>query len=137
MLRLHGGHAAVASLATASSRVTASASSIEPTSIAVARNHGAPDTPKWRSGPIAAANVSGKSAGPASVACDVDIVIEATGSVEAGASNALRAIEHGRHVIMVTVEADVVVGPILQRKAEAAGVVYSMAYGDQPALTAN
>ena len=64
----------------------------------------------------------------------MDILIEATGSVEAGASNALRAIEHGRHVIMVTVEADVVVGPILQRKAEAAGVVYSMAYGDQPAL---
>jgi len=72
--------------------------------------------------------------GEVAAACDVGIVIEATGYVEAGALHALRAIEHGHHVIMVTVEADVVVGPILQRKAQEAGVVYSMAYGDQPAL---
>jgi predicted homoserine dehydrogenase-like protein len=72
--------------------------------------------------------------GEIATACDVDIVIEATGFVEAGALHALRAIEHGKHVIMVTVEADVVVGPILYRKAQQAGVVYSMAYGDQPAL---
>ena len=74
------------------------------------------------------------ASGEIATQCDVDIVIEATGFVEAGALHALRAIENGRHVIMVTVEADVVVGPILQRKARAAGVVYSMAYGDQPAL---
>jgi predicted homoserine dehydrogenase-like protein len=72
--------------------------------------------------------------GEIAAACDVDIVIEATGFVEAGALHALRAIEAGRHVIMITVEADVVVGPILQRKAQQNGVVYSMAYGDQPAL---
>jgi predicted homoserine dehydrogenase-like protein len=72
--------------------------------------------------------------GEIAAACDVDIVIEATGFVEAGALHAFRAIEAGHHVIMVTVEADVVVGPILQRKAQQAGVVYSMAYGDQPAL---
>ena len=66
--------------------------------------------------------------------CDVDIVIEATGFVEAGALHALRAIEANHHVIMVTVEADVVVGPILHHKARQHGVVYSMAYGDQPAL---
>jgi predicted homoserine dehydrogenase-like protein len=66
--------------------------------------------------------------------CECDVVIEATGFVEAGALHAYRAIEAGRHVIMVTVEADVVVGPILHRKARQAGVVYSMAYGDQPAL---
>jgi len=72
--------------------------------------------------------------GEIAAACDVDIVIEATGFVEAGALHALRAIEAGHHVIMVTVEADVVVGPILQRKAQQACVVYSMAYGDQPAL---
>lgn len=66
--------------------------------------------------------------------CDVDVVIEATGFVEAGALHAYRAIEAGHHVIMVTVEADVVVGPILHRKAQQHGVVYSMAYGDQPAL---
>jgi predicted homoserine dehydrogenase-like protein len=72
--------------------------------------------------------------GEIAATCDVDIVIEATGFVEAGALHAFRAIEAGRHVIMVTVEADVVVGPILHRKAQQAGVVYSMAYGDQPAL---
>ncbi|MBD5635944.1 MAG: flagellar biosynthesis protein FlgA, partial [Candidatus Eremiobacteraeota bacterium] len=66
--------------------------------------------------------------------CEVDVVIEATGFVEAGALHAYRAIEAGRHVIMVTVEADVVVGPILHRKAQQNGVIYSMAYGDQPAL---
>ncbi len=66
--------------------------------------------------------------------CDVDIVIEATGHEAAGAAHALRAIEAGHHVIMVTVEADVVVGPILARKAKAAGLIYSLAYGDQPAI---
>jgi predicted homoserine dehydrogenase-like protein len=72
--------------------------------------------------------------GEIAAACDVDVVIEATGSVEAGALHAYRAIEAAHHVIMVTVEADVVVGPILHRMAQQAGVVYSMAYGDQPAL---
>ena len=74
------------------------------------------------------------ASGEIAAACDIDILIEATGFVEAGALHALRAIEHGHHVIMVTVEADVVVGPLLHRKAREAGVVYSMAYGDQPAL---
>ncbi|WP_029352810.1 Gfo/Idh/MocA family oxidoreductase [Bosea sp. 117] len=64
----------------------------------------------------------------------LDVVVEATGSPAAGARHALRAISHGRHVVMVTVEADVLVGPLLARRAKQAGVVYSMAYGDQPAL---
>jgi predicted homoserine dehydrogenase-like protein len=64
----------------------------------------------------------------------VDVVVEATGSPEAGARHALAAIESGRHVVMVTVEADVLVGPELARRARAQGVVYSLAYGDQPAL---
>jgi predicted homoserine dehydrogenase-like protein len=72
--------------------------------------------------------------GEIAAACDVDVVIEATGFVEAGALHAYRAIEAGHHVIMVTVEADVVVGPILHHKAQQNGVIYSMAYGDQPAL---
>jgi len=65
---------------------------------------------------------------------DVDVVIEATGTPRAGIANAEAAIAAGKHVIMVNVEADVLVGPLLARKAAAAGVVYSMAYGDQPAL---
>ena len=35
---------------------------------------------------------------------------------------------------MVNVEADVLAGPLLARKASEAGIIYSMAYGDQPAL---
>lgn len=65
---------------------------------------------------------------------DVDVVVDATGSPEAAAASALAAIRRGRHVVMVTVEADVLVGAVLRRAADTAGVVYSAAYGDQPAL---
>lgn len=67
-------------------------------------------------------------------ACDVEVVVEATGQAEAGAAYALAAFELGRHVVMVNKETDAVVGPILHRKAEAASVVYTQADGDQPAL---
>ena len=65
---------------------------------------------------------------------DVEVVIEATGNPRAGIAHALAAIDAGRHIVMVNVEADVLVGPVLAARARAAGVVYSMAYGDQPAL---
>jgi predicted homoserine dehydrogenase-like protein len=65
---------------------------------------------------------------------DVDIVIEATGNPIAAVEHALAAFEHRKHVVMVTVEADAFCGPLLAKKAAAAGVVYSLAYGDQPAL---
>ncbi|HEX8373688.1 MAG TPA: Gfo/Idh/MocA family oxidoreductase [Geminicoccaceae bacterium] len=64
----------------------------------------------------------------------VEVVVEATGDPIVGAEHALLAIEAGRHVVMVNVEADVLVGPVLARRAAAAGVVYSQAYGVQPAL---
>jgi predicted homoserine dehydrogenase-like protein len=64
----------------------------------------------------------------------IDIVVEATGNPVAAVTHALVAIEHGKHVVMVTVEADAFCGPLLARKAQADGVVYSLAYGDQPAL---
>lgn len=64
----------------------------------------------------------------------VDVVIEATGIPAVGVRHVLLAIEHGRHVVNVTVEADALVGPLLAARARAAGVVYSLAYGDQPAL---
>jgi predicted homoserine dehydrogenase-like protein len=66
----------------------------------------------------------------------VEVVVEATGDPSAGLRHARHAIRHGKHVVMVNVEADVLAGPVLAREAEAAGVVYSMAYGDQPALVA-
>ena len=65
---------------------------------------------------------------------DVDIVIEATGNPIAAVEHALKAFENGKHVVMVTVEADAFCGPLLARKAAECGVVYSLAYGDQPAL---
>jgi predicted homoserine dehydrogenase-like protein len=64
----------------------------------------------------------------------IEVVIEATGVPAAGIRHALAAIAHGKHIVMVNVEADAVVGPLLARKAQAAGVVYSLAWGDQPAL---
>lgn len=66
----------------------------------------------------------------------LDVVIDATGNPSAGVRHALLAIQHGRHIVMVNVEADVLAGPLLAQKAAAAGLVYSMAYGDQPALIA-
>lgn len=63
----------------------------------------------------------------------IECVIEATGHPIAGIRHALAAIEAGKHVIMVNVEADVLCGAILAEKARQKGVVYSMAYGDQPA----
>lgn len=67
----------------------------------------------------------------------IEVIIEATGDPGAGIRFALKAIEHGKHIVMVNVEADAVAGPILARKAKAAGVVYSLAWGDQPALIAD
>ena len=67
---------------------------------------------------------------------DVDVVIDATGSPAAGIRHARAAIANGKHIVMVNVEADVLAGPLLAEEARAAGVVYSMAYGDQPALVA-
>lgn len=65
---------------------------------------------------------------------DIDVIVEATGNPIVGIKHALKAIETKKHIIMVTVEADALAGPALAKRAEEAGVVYSMAYGDQPAL---
>jgi len=65
---------------------------------------------------------------------DVELVIEATGDPVVGAAHALAAIEAHRHVLMVNVEADVLCGPALASRARHRDVVYSLAYGDQPAL---
>ncbi|MEK6211100.1 MAG: Gfo/Idh/MocA family oxidoreductase [Pseudomonadota bacterium] len=64
----------------------------------------------------------------------VDIIVEATGNPIAAVEHALAAFRNGKHVVMVTVEADAMCGPLLARRAQEAGVVYSLAYGDQPAL---
>ena len=64
----------------------------------------------------------------------VEVVIEATGDPKTGIRLCLAAIREGKHIVMVNVEADAVAGPLLARHARDAGVVYSLAWGDQPAL---
>lgn len=67
------------------------------------------------------------------IACDVDVVVEATGVADIAARHAYLALMESKHVVMVSVEADTAVGPHLSRLAENNDVSYTMAYGDQPA----
>ena len=67
--------------------------------------------------------------------CGLDVLVEATGNPNAGIVHAKMAIASKTHIVMVNVEADVLAGGILAKEANEAGIVYSMAYGDQPALT--
>lgn len=65
---------------------------------------------------------------------EIEVIIEATGDPATGIRLCLAAIEHGKHVVMVNVEADALAGPLLARRAAEKSVVYSLAWGDQPAL---
>src|SRR6202521_960161 len=67
---------------------------------------------------------------------NIEVIVEATGNPAVGIKHARAAIAAGKHIVMVNVEADVLAGPLLAEEARKAGVVYSLAYGDQPALTA-
>lgn len=64
----------------------------------------------------------------------IEVIVEATGHPAAGIRHALLSIDAGKHLVMVNVEADVLAGPVLAARARQAGLVYSLAYGDQPAL---
>jgi predicted homoserine dehydrogenase-like protein len=85
---------------------------------------------------IAAGQRAVVSDGRVLIRADLDVVVEATGEPVAGARHAFEAITSGTHVVMATVEADVTIGPLLADLAVSMGVVYSLAYGDQPALVA-
>jgi len=63
-----------------------------------------------------------------------DVVIDATGNPAAGIAHVLACCKHRKSIVMVNVEADALAGPLLARRARAAGITYSLAYGDQPAL---
>jgi predicted homoserine dehydrogenase-like protein len=89
----------------------------------------------WDDARVAATRFTDDAAA-AIVSNDVDVVVEATGHPPAGIRHARLAARHGKHIVMVNMEADVLAGPLLAREAKSAGLVYSMAYGDQPALTA-
>ena len=62
----------------------------------------------------------------------IDVIVDATGKPAMGAHVGLTAIEHGKHLVMMNVEADVTVGAFLKREARRQGVVYSLGAGDEP-----
>jgi predicted homoserine dehydrogenase-like protein len=63
---------------------------------------------------------------------EIDVVIDATGRPAVGAEIGLVAMEHGKHLVMMNVEADVTIGAYLQREAKRLGVVYTLGAGDEP-----
>src|SRR6201992_371468 len=67
---------------------------------------------------------------------DIEVIVEATGNPAVGIRHARAAIRAGKHIVMVNVESDALAGPLLAEAARKAGVVYSLASGTQPALTA-
>ncbi|MBA8793244.1 putative homoserine dehydrogenase-like protein [Friedmanniella endophytica] len=67
----------------------------------------------------------------------VEAIVEVTGAVEFGCHVVVRAIEQGKHVVLMNAEVDATVGPILARMAQAAGVVYTGCDGDQPGVQMN
>jgi len=67
----------------------------------------------------------------------IDAIVEVTGSVEFGAQVATKAIENGKHTIVMNAELDGTVGPILKVQADKAGVVFTNADGDQPGVIMN
>ena len=89
----------------------------------------------WDAGRIARTQFSARGR-DACIDERVEVVVEATGDPGAGIAHALAAIEARKPIVMVNVEADALAGPWLAAKARAAGVIYSLAYGDQPALIA-
>src|ERR1700731_3390670 len=98
------------------------------------RARGACRTVGWDKDRIAATTFT--AAGSKAMSGDIAGGGEATGNPAVGIRHARAAIAAGKHIVMVNVEADVLAGPLLAEEARRAGVVYSLAYGDQPALTA-
>src|SRR5580698_2021806 len=88
----------------------------------------------WDDARIAATTFTADAA--KATAGNIEVIVEATGNPAVGIRHARAAIVAGKHIVMVNVEADVLAGPLLAEEARKAGVVYSLAYGDQPALTA-
>ncbi len=67
----------------------------------------------------------------------IDVILEATGEVEFAANVAMKAIEHGKHVVLMNAEVDATIGPILKHYADKAGVVITNTDGDEPGVAMN
>jgi predicted homoserine dehydrogenase-like protein len=125
-------------------RLTAGMHAAAVADLDVTRARGQLKSAGWPDGSYAAASLDGAHKSGATFVCDdalaliadprIEVIVEATGVPGAGIAHALSSIENGKHIVMVNVEADAVAGPLLARRAKAAGVVYSLAWGDQPAL---
>ncbi len=109
--------------------------------VAAFRNAGLPDgaiavceTKAQAEAALAAGRVVVSNDAPMLMQLPVDVVVEATGSPEGAAAHADAALKSGKHVVMVSKEADIVLGPLFHRRARAAGLVYSPVDGDQPCL---
>lgn len=68
---------------------------------------------------------------------NIDVVIDVTGEIEIGAALALRAFEHGKHLVSVNATLDATLGPILKTYADRAGVIYTNVEGDEPGVAMN
>jgi len=64
----------------------------------------------------------------------IEVILEATGIPNVAASNAFLSIQNQKHIVLLTVEADVVIGRVLRKMAESAGIVYTVADGDEPGV---
>ncbi|MBP3974563.1 NAD(P)H-dependent oxidoreductase [Pseudoxanthomonas spadix] len=68
---------------------------------------------------------------------ELDCLVDATGAVEYGAHISLAAISYGRDMVTMNAELDGTVGPLLKKKADAAGVIFTACDGDQPGVQMN
>jgi predicted homoserine dehydrogenase-like protein len=90
------------------------------------------DTPSRVSAAIEAGKIAITSAETLVTTPQIDVVIDATGKPGVAADYDLMAMEHGKHLVMMNVEADVTIGPYLKQQADRLGVVYSVGAGDEP-----
>lgn len=62
----------------------------------------------------------------------LDAVIECTGNPEVSARASLRTIYQRKHLVTMSVEMDITVGPLLKWYADQHGVIYAIGAGDEP-----
>lgn len=90
------------------------------------------DTPSAATSAIEQGKIAVTSAETLVTTPNIDVVIDATGKPGVAADFDLTAMEHGKHLVMMNVEADVTIGPYLKAQADRLGVVYSVGAGDEP-----
>ncbi|WP_304264090.1 NAD(P)H-dependent oxidoreductase [Kallipyga massiliensis] len=66
---------------------------------------------------------------------EVDVVVDATGTTEGGADIAQECLREGKHLVLLNVEVDVTIGPLMHKLFKEAGLIYTGSNGDEPAET--